>query len=954
LAQWEEKYGTSSKVSMSLEIHLLGVPRLQRDGRIIEIDTRKAVAILAYIALDEERPSREFLTAFLWPEYDRSRSRAALRRTLSALRRDVGEAYFDISRDAVAFAPDADFWVDVAEFRQKAGTNSLAELEAAVELYRDDFMTGFTLRDSPEFDEWQYYQSESLRRTFAATLEGLIAGYRDQGEWSHAISHARRWLALDPLREEAHRSMMALLAWAGERSNALQQYRDCVRILDEELGVAPLPETTALYHTIQENQLALPHRAQTALTPPATGVIEPDTSSPLRASPIPLVGRDEALSLLLADYAKVNGTGRFVIIGGEAGIGKTRLAEEFLAARRASGASVIMTHCYDGEQGLAYGPIVAALRGALARRDDIDLPDHWLQEVGRLLPEHLPPNQSPPPLNGPGAQARFFTAIVQCLAALLDGDVTGILCFDDLQWADRATLDLLTYLIRRLPEQKLFVLGAWRTPIASQEQLMRTLLTTGQRAGTGRFLDLLRLNEADIYDLLHQLNQPADLAPQLYNRSEGLPFFLNAYLSRPEPPGNEWPDSVRDLLFTRLAAFDETGQQLLQTAAVIGRSFDFDTLRIASGRSDEETVQTIETLLGHGLVVETAPTAADLHYDFSHQALRDLVYEQTSLARRRLLHRRVADSLSQHRSRPVAATAAQIAHHYRAAGQEAVAADYFYQAGAYARQLYANTEALAHFQTALALGHPDVAALHEAIGDLHRLAGAYGAGLAAYETAAALAHPDEIYRLEQKLGSIYHWQGDWELAIHHFSAALAAVPETDQATRAGILTDWSRTAHRARDMKKAQALAEEAWALAEPVGDLPALAQTHNILGMLARARGELETAAFHLNRSLELAPKLSTPSAHIAALNNLALLARDMADLPRVEQLLSQALRLCQTLGDRHREAALLNNLADLHHHAGDEAAAREHVRQSVAILAEIGADAGEWQPEIWKLTDW
>jgi DNA-binding SARP family transcriptional activator/predicted ATPase len=932
---------------MSLNIYLLGVPRLELDKQVIEIDTRKAVAMLAYIALAEERPTRDFLATFLWPEFDQSRARAALRRTLSAMRRDIGRSYFDITRDAVAFAPGASIWVDVAQFQAKAQADGVIELETAVQLYRDDFMSGFTLRDSSEFDEWQYFQNESLRRIFVTVLERLIATRRSQGEWANAIRHARRWLALDPLREEAHRSLMALLAWAGERSSALQQYRECVRILDEELGVEPLPETTELYHAIQENQLTPPE--------PQAAVPEPPADHPHKTNPvhIPFVGREEALALLVDSYRSVEAGGRSIIIGGEAGIGKTRLAEEFLAAPPIREVQVVMVSCYAGEQRLAYGPIVAALRNAFSLNGSVSLPDYVEQEIGRLLPERLLHNQLPPlPIDSPGAQARFFAAISQTFDALMRGEMPGVLGFDDLQWADQATLDLLIYLIRRLPDLKLFVLGMWRTPDAAQESTLRQILATGQRTGSGRFLELPRLKQADVSTLVRQLEKPAGLADQLYDMSEGLPFFLNAYLNHPDP-GDEWPDSFRELLYSRLSSVDQAGQQLLQTAAVIGRSFDFDTLRMASGRSEEESVQGVETLLAHGLVVETAATNDVLFY-FSHQALRDLVYEEISLVRRRLLHRRVAESLVQERNRPAAANAAQIAHHYLSAGQETVAADYYFQAGNYARQLYANGEALDHFQSALGLGHPEVAALHEAVGDLQKLAGAYGAALAAFEKAAALADAADLNRLEQKLGGVYHRQGHWELAIHHFSAALEALPEKIHPARARILADQSRTVHRAGDMEQAQVLAEEALRLAETADELPALVQSHNMLGMLARARGDFTKAGHHLNRSLELAPQLPTPGAQIAALNNLALLARDQKYFNQAEALLVKALQFCRTIGDRHQEAALLNNMADLYHLAGDKTAALNHVRQSVTILAEIGVDAGKWQPEIWKLTEW
>ena len=131
----------------------------------------------------------------------------------------------------------------------------LPPLAEAATLYRDDFMAGFGLRDSVAFDDWQFFQAESLRRELAGALERLARGRGALGEWESAIAHARRWLALDTLHEPAHRLLMALYAWSDQRAAALRQYRECVRILGKELGVAPLEETTLLYHAIQENDL---------------------------------------------------------------------------------------------------------------------------------------------------------------------------------------------------------------------------------------------------------------------------------------------------------------------------------------------------------------------------------------------------------------------------------------------------------------------------------------------------------------------------------------------------------------------------------------------------------------------------------------------------------------------------------------------------------------------------
>jgi DNA-binding SARP family transcriptional activator len=223
-----------------LKLYFLGPPRLEHNGRSATPDTRKATALLAYLALTGAAQTRDALAVFLWPEFDDSRAKAALRRTLSALKSSIGDDALIISRDMLGLQTDL-VWCDVLQFQQRIAADSdMAQLETAVDLYRDDFLSGFSLRDSFPFDEWQLQQAEQLRRELIRALEQLIGHYRTHGQYKAALSHARRWLQLDPLREEAHRQLMQLYVWTDQRSAALQQYRDCVRILEEELGVSPL------------------------------------------------------------------------------------------------------------------------------------------------------------------------------------------------------------------------------------------------------------------------------------------------------------------------------------------------------------------------------------------------------------------------------------------------------------------------------------------------------------------------------------------------------------------------------------------------------------------------------------------------------------------------------------------------------------------------------------------
>ncbi|HET9739942.1 MAG TPA: tetratricopeptide repeat protein, partial [Solirubrobacteraceae bacterium] len=353
--------------------------------------------------------------------------------------------------------------------------------------------------------------------------------------------------------------------------------------------------------------------------------------------------------------------------------------------------------------------------------------------------------------------------------------------------------------------------------------------------------------------------------------------------------------------------------------------FGVDTVRAVSGRGDEETVAALEELLAHGLIREHA-----LDYDFGHEQLRALVYEETSLARRRLLHGRAAGALG--------GPAAAVARHLRLAGRDEAAAREYVRAAQHARALFANAEALEHLRAALALGHPDTAELHTAIGDLETLRGDYRAARGSYETAAA---HDWSPAIEHRLGQVHHRRGEWPLAERHFRAALDAT--TDPAARARIVADLSLTAHDGGDGERAAALGADALELAEEAGDPRALGQAHNLLGML---EGSLD----HLARSLDLAEQVGDPQGRMAALNNLALVHREQGELDRALELTDHALALCTELGDRHREAALRNNRADLLHAAGRHDEAMDELKRAVTIFAEIGAE----RPEVWKLARW
>jgi len=913
-----------------IEVRLLGPPRVERDGTLVAFDTRKAMALLAHLAVTERPRPRDTLADLLWPGTDPERARGALRRTLSSLRAAVGAELVEATRDHVRLVNGPGISVDVDRFRE---LRTGGHLERAVAEFRGDFLEGFAVRDAPDFEEWAEAESERLRRELTGTLSDLASAQEAAGDQIGALRTVQQWLSLDGLHEPAHRALIRLYAATGDRAAALVQYRECVRTLSRELGVSPLTETTQLYEAINRGSYRQP--PQVPRTPAVA--LEPPWS--------PFVGRGDALRALHAQYECLGTDGRVVLVEGEAGIGKTRLVEEFLATLRGDGARVLAGRAYEDETGLAYAPIVDAVRARL--RDGAD----WLAsvdgravlETARLVPE-LAVRQSSDQkesADGPGAETRFLAGVWDTLVAAVAGSRPGVLFVDDAQWADDATRGLLSYGLRRLVGRPMLVVLTWRTPL---DHRLRRAAAAAARSGSGRVLQLARLGQDAVSELVraaHPDERDPTMSQRLWETTEGVPLLLMEYLRTVTGPA-DWPlpTGVRELLRARLDPVSETARQVLAAAAVLGRSFDTATVRAVSGRTDEETVAALEEGVGRGLVRE-----GSREYDFDHELLRTLIYDDTSLARRRLLHGRAADALA----RP----AAVVARHLQLAGREDAAAVAFRDAGEHARQVFAHAEALGHFRAALALGHPDPAGLHAVIGDEQTVAGDYAAALVSLEAAAAASSPSELPAVEHRLGRLQHRRGEYALARAHLEAALVATPGVDVPARASRTADLSLAAYSGGDLALARSLALEARELAEDAGDSRARCQAYNLLGMLATAEGATDQALDDLRLSRELAEKVGDRDLTVAALNNLALAHRARGELGPATELTVGALDLCTALGDRHHEAALHNNLADLLHGAGRRDEAMVHLKAAVEIFAEIGAEE-EPRPEIWKLVRW
>ncbi len=298
-----------------LDIRTFGGLTITHHGApVTGLASRKAEALLVYLACIQRPHTREVLATLFWDERSQERALSNLSVLLTSLRHRLAP-FLVITRQTVAFNLESDYWLDAAVLgaqlksplrAQSSSHDSIARLEISLALYQGDFLAGFHLRACRDFEEWAVVERERLQRLAIEALETVVTFYLHTGNYPAGLAPAQRLLQLDPLREAAHHQVMLLLARSGQRSAALAQYEICRRRLAEELGVAPSPDLTVLYERLRTAQPSPPHNlsAHTPLTP--------------------FVGREDELAQIAERLA--NPDCRLLTLVGPGGSGKTRLA----------------------------------------------------------------------------------------------------------------------------------------------------------------------------------------------------------------------------------------------------------------------------------------------------------------------------------------------------------------------------------------------------------------------------------------------------------------------------------------------------------------------------------------------------------------------------------------------------------------------------------------------------
>ncbi|MDQ3249396.1 MAG: AAA family ATPase, partial [Chloroflexota bacterium] len=764
---------------------------------VTSVNTPRLQSLLTYLLLHRQAPqARQHIAFQFWPDSSEKQAHTNLRKLLFQLRAALPDADCFLTQDhlSVQWQPDAPYVLDVAELQAalarcqnadgKPTPNApQADLTRVANLYQGELLPSCQ-------DEWLLPLRQQLQRQVMQSIEQLISRSEHGREYRAGIRYAQRLLGLDPFDEATYRRLMQLHALNGDRAAALHDYHTCATLLQRELGVEPDEETHALYERILNSDhrpLQLPRLVEA-----------------------PMVGRATEWRTLLAAWRRADRSGaQFVSLAGEAGIGKTRLAEELLAWASAQGIRAARTRSYEAEGGLAYAPLIEWLRARPLKTAFKHLDTLWLSEVARLLPELLTdyPKLTPPaPLSELWQRHRFFEGLAR---ALLADKEPLLLLIDDLQWCDPETLAWLRFLLRYAPAARLLVVGAWRSEAVDEAHPLQVLLRDLQGANQLVTIELASLTAAETAELAQRMTeQPLDptALAALHANTEGHPLFIvetvraserNQELEPgfetaedaaatptvlvPISPRHALPPKVNAVLQARLAQLSAPARELAGLAATIGRRFTFGVL-LRAGQFDEDTlVRTLDELWQRRIVREQGADA----YDFSHDKLRAVAYAALSHGRRRLLHRQVAAALETVYGAHLDEVSGQLAAHYEQASVPAQARVYWQRAGVWAATQFANDEAVRYLSQALALTPPEERTIRfellcqrEAVFALQGQSEARLADLTAMQESgqAILAHDATQASLpiqaNMRLGEYYQGAGQPEAAVSTLRQAI--------------------------------------------------------------------------------------------------------------------------------------------------------------------------------------
>ncbi|MFL5586484.1 MAG: ATP-binding protein [Ktedonobacteraceae bacterium] len=889
-----------------LRLAVLGAPEVFHDGSRLTFSLRKAQALLIYLAVEGGMHPRSKLAAFLWPDSEPPAARTGLRTTLTLLRGLFADSdaspsqhsHLLIEHEMLGLNPHVPLELDLdvvqqayqalrlsAAHTEQQRATLVALFQHALAQVRGPFLDGFWLREETGFDAWVQQQQHQWQVRLLQLFDRLSSWQEEAFELEQARATLTGWLALDPLSEEAARRLMRVHLAQGEASTALRVYATLRARLAEELQAKPSADTLALVERVRATAAAS-HGSRPARSSPTT--IEARPPGELVA---PLVGRAAAFTQLVGSFQQARqGRPQAILVEGEAGIGKTRLARDFGIWATAQGADVLSGQAFEMGGRLPYQPLVEAVRHRLEEENAPEdlLDDLWLVELSRLLPELRVryPDLPAPTEDELTAKLRLFEAVARLLDAL-GQRAPLVLLLDDLHWIDGASLDLVRYLGRHWIRHgsRVLLLGTIRSegmePKSQLSDLGRDLPVTRIALQTLSQAETMQLLQAIAGEARHGTSSggehgavmpataraepsPASETPLvalgdfLFAYTGGQPLYLletlklfrdQQWLVPRLSADGTWgleptvemaaalvqkqsrrallPPSVRSMILARLARLKPPARQLVQASAVLGNQAMAKLLWQLAEVEVQPGIEGLEEAVGSGILrEEEAGVGRPGSYRFAHDLIRDAVYTELGAARRQVLHQRTLALLLTE-----GAAAAELAYHAMASGETQAAYRYSMQAGDEALAVFAVDDAIGHYEQAHSL-------LQE-------------------QRLRNVLEVSEVEHLYVYLGRAYTFQNAWQQAQHAYEELVAYAQHKHRPTLVSMTLNRLAilAVQQSHDKPQVRTLLEEAWRMAETSHDQRALVETEwNLAQITSLVWVDTEQALSHGQHALELA----------------------------------------------------------------------------------------------------
>lgn len=973
--------------SRRLRLWLLGPCRAERDGQLIpdaawgRPTARTLVKLLA--VQPGHRIHEEEVLDLLWPDLSPRSALGSLRKATMmarhALEPDLPRpamSSFLLLTNGVLSLKSESVWIDIDWFEQQAeaalSSGDEAAYRQALAAYTDDLLP------EDRYEDWTATRREDLAQLRLRLLLGLTDVLERQGAQLEAAGALQQALQQDTGREDLHRRLMRLYVAAGNRQQALRQYQLCRQTLQDELGVEPEPETTTLYEEIVSGRLA---PAPAVPSPHATAGTLPPLPAPIRhLQDITLVGRELPLRLLARELERITRPldadagrrGGVVLVGGEAGVGKTRLAAEAARIAHQQGAVVLWGGSYEQEGRAPYGPFVEALEGYLrscsASERTACAASH--AQLARLLPglaadAGAVSERTINPAEEAG-RLSLFADVVRMLSNVAVRHPV-LLVLDDLHVADEASVQLLHHLARVAPDHPWLILGTYREEDVEAGSAFEQVLMSLTRASLCRHVELLRLSRTDCAALIAHLlpgGTPSDdLLDRIYSLSLGNALFTREIVEAMRDGGivlrdGSWegppaevgvPTKVRDLIVARIGKLPDPAQAVLALAAAAGMESTFALLRRATTLDEDGLLDACDQVLQARIMEERGACLT-----FCHPLIRAAIYDRLSHHRRTSLHARLAQAYSAMAlDSPAEEYVERIAHHYLLSAPPGAAApeaaEWLERAGDRAARVYAADAAISHFEAAKErLGGRDErgrARLDEKLGEVLSTAGRYDEAVKALERAAAVerraGNLEAVGRIVAKLGLAHRWRGTPGEGIAQVQSTIALFADAGSsdvlASLHLALAHLLLLTGRYRETLEAT---ERAGEVARAVGDQALLAEAEERRGvaLLLLNRPEegqqvIEAAIPLIEEAIPLIEARGKLDVLRSALHNAACAAAYLGQVERQRHYAERALRVAERLGNPSQIGFVLANLGHALLILGEWDAARDALDRAVAL---------------------